>query len=57
MTYFKFTDSEDNEMYGSINADNVKIDFTKLKAVLHAKTLVKVSKEEYDAQDEGGEND
>lgn len=52
MFYFKFTDKDGNEMYGSANADKEKIDFNKLKDLLHAETLEEVSKKEYDAQDE-----
>ncbi len=55
MMYFKFTDTEDNEMYGSINADKKQIDLAKVKDLLNAKTLVEVSKEEYDEQTEDDE--
>lgn len=65
MIYFKFTDTKDNEMYGSINVkipDNITPDkrkefFEELKKYCYAKTLEEVSREEYDEQDEDEEND
>ena len=52
MMYFKFTDKNGDEMYGSINADREQIDLNKLKELCHAETLEEVSKEEYDEQGE-----
>ncbi len=55
MFYFKFTDMEGNEMYAEIDADMERIDLLKVKDLLHAETLVEVSKEEYDEQTEDDE--
>ncbi len=52
MLYFKITDKDGDEMYGSTNADKEHIDLEKLKNLLCAEIIEEVSKEEYDAQDD-----